>query len=204
VAVTEFFLNNFMAEFRNGSRPNQFFCDLVVPSALKGAITDATRAEQKMRFMCKGASLPASTIGVIPVPFRGRTFKVAGDREFQEWTVMVTNDSDQLIRNVFEEWMDWIVGNVNHDQFGDSMNPLDYMASGDVHQLNKNGDKLKSYKFVGIWPSAVGEIQLGFDLNDQVEEFPVTFQVQWWESDTTRNNTGADKFARTGGGGSII
>ena len=197
--VSNFFLNNFMGEFRNGSRPNQFYVDLVVPSALKGAITGATHAENKMRFMCKTASLPPSTIGIVPVPFRGRNYKVAGDREFQEWTVMVTNDTDQIVRNAFEEWSDWIDGHVNHDQVGDAMNPIDYMASGDVHQLSKNGLRLKSYKMIGIWPSQIGEIQLGFDMNDQVEEFPVTFQVQWWESNTTRNNTGAEKFARAGG-----
>jgi len=200
--VTGFNLNNFMAEFKAGSRPNQFAVDLVLPNALKGSIRDGTLAESKMRFFCKGASLPASEIGEIQVPFRGRQFKVAGDRIFSDWVVTVANDTDNLIRNSFEEWMDWVVGNVDADGFGNADNPLDYMASGDVHQLSRNGDKLKSYKFIGIWPSNVGEIALDFSSNDAIEEFPVTFKVQWWESDTTRNNTGADKFAT--GGQSII
>ena len=33
-------------------------------------------------FLVKAANLPASTIGVIEVPFRGRQLKIAGDRTF--------------------------------------------------------------------------------------------------------------------------
>ncbi len=197
--ISDFYLNNFMAEFKGGARPNQFYADISVPLALKGVINNATLAEQKLRFFCRAASLPQSQIGVVSVPFRGRTFKVPGDREFAEWTVNITNDTDFMIRDMFEEWMDAIDGNVNHDQLGDDSIPTDFMSSGEVHQLNKNGDRLKSYLMVGIWPNLVGDIQLAYDDNNVVEVFPVTFQVQWWESNTTRNNTGADKFGGADG-----
>lgn len=197
--IEQFNLSNFMSEFRAGARPNQFAVDIAIPSALKGAINNSTLAEQKLRFMCRAASLPASAIGVAVVQFRGRDYKLPGDRQVAEWTIQCYNDQDGLIRDVMEEWSDWVIGNVDGDQYGDANSPIDIMSSGDVHQLTKNGEIIKSYKAIGIWPSFVGDIQLDFGANDQVETFPITFQVQWMESSTTRNNTGADKFARTGG-----
>lgn len=197
--VTDFYLNNFMSEFKGGSRPNQFKAEIAVPARLRGRIPNSGLAQQKMKFMIKAASLPPSTIGSVEVPFRGRQFKVAGDRTFAEWSTTIVNDVDFHVRNLFEMWSDLTVGNVNHDQQDGLSGPIDYMSSGDIHQLDRNGTILKTYKFIGIWPSSIGEIATAFDANDQVEEFPVTFQCQWWESNTTRNNTGADKFSRTGG-----
>ena len=60
------------------------------------------------RFMCKGAQLPASNIAEIPIPFRGRILKVAGDRTFDTWTVTVINDESFILRNAFEAWMNGI------------------------------------------------------------------------------------------------
>jgi hypothetical protein len=36
----------------------------------------------KTRFLVKAASLPPSTLGTIPIPYRGRTIKIPGDRSF--------------------------------------------------------------------------------------------------------------------------
>jgi len=38
---------------------------------------------------------------------------------------------------------------------------------------------------IGCWPASVSPIELGWDQNDQIEEFDVTFAYQWWESRTT-------------------
>ena len=54
------------------------------------------------RYMCKASSLPASNIAAIDVPFRGRIFKVAGDRTIETWSVTVINDEDFKLRNAFE------------------------------------------------------------------------------------------------------
>lgn len=55
--------------------------------------------------LCKSAALPASNLGVIEVPFRGRTVKIAGDRTFDTWTATFVNDEDMRIRAFMEEWM---------------------------------------------------------------------------------------------------
>lgn len=197
--VENFYLNNFMNNFKGGARPNQFKVELSLPARLRSRIRNSANAQNQMKFMIKAASIPASNLGMVDVPFRGRQFKVAGDRTFDQWNVTALNDVDFDIRNAFEQWSDLIIGHVNHGQADEVDNQGDYMADAEVHQLDRNGKIIKSYNFVGIWPSNIGEIALSFDSNDQVEEFPVTLNYQWWESNTTRDNTGGTETGDNGG-----
>ena len=202
--VTDFSVTNFMATVKSFARPNQFMVNLAFPNALRGSIPNAGLAEQKMKFYCSATNTPQSNIGITAVPFRGRVFKLVGDRTFEEWTVNIYNDVDWLIRDAFETWADMADGVVNHDQFGDDQDPLTYMSSGDVFQLSKNGEVMKDYKIIGIWPVNVGPIQLDWSANDQIEVFQTTFATQWFETNVTRNNTSGERFARTGGGEILI
>ena len=71
-----------------GARPNLFEVELT--TLPNGVAWDA----DKFRYMCKASSLPASNIAAIDVPFRGRIFKVAGDRTIETWSVTIINDED--------------------------------------------------------------------------------------------------------------
>ena len=71
--------NRSIADFKGklvggGARPNLF--EVTIPALPDGIAWDG----DTFRYMCKAASMPASTIANIDVPFRGRIFKVAGDR----------------------------------------------------------------------------------------------------------------------------
>ena len=74
-----------------GARPNLFQVDLNV---FPGSDDDKLRCKRQFSILCKAAQLPASNVASIDVPFRGRIFKVAGDRTFDTWTVTVINDND--------------------------------------------------------------------------------------------------------------
>ena len=185
-------LHNFKTQLRGGgARPNLFEASIPsFPSGIEGASTlwnDAARKD--FRFLCKAAQLPASTVAEIPVPFRGRILKVAGDRTFEPWTVTIINDEDFNLRSAFEGWMNTI-NDLSHAT--GLTNPSSYMATAYIAQLgrgnarnstshpqsNKNQQVLRSYKFTGIFPTEVGAIDLSYDSTDTIEEFTVTFQVQ--------------------------
>jgi len=200
--VTGFSIQNFQEQLKGGALANQFYADLTLPSAIRSLIDNSENADTKFRFSFKATQLPASTVGEIIVPFRGAQFKIPGDRVFADWTITVLNDTDQITRSAFEEWSDSMVGNVVHDAVAGDTNPLDYMGQGEVHQLTRNGTILKSYNIIGCWPKEIGEIEVSFDNTDQIEEFTVTMSFQWWESDTTRNNT-TDTQAGISGGTAI-
>ncbi len=158
-----------------GARPNLFNCKLNFPAF---ALGDA----ELTSFMVKGAQLPSSNVTPITVPFRGRQLKIAGDRTFEEWTVTVINDTGFEVRNAMERWMNGINSHNANTGFND---PGDYQTDLTVDQLDKDGLVIKSYQFRSCFPTVISAIDLNYDTVDTIEEFTVTFQVQYWESDTT-------------------
>ncbi len=164
-----------------GARPNLFEVELTTLPA--GITWDA----DNFRYMCKAAALPASNIANIDVPFRGRIFKVAGDRTFDVWTVTIINDEGFRLRNAFEEWMDLISKLSNNLGATD---PAAYMTNAKVYQLGRGASSssktsdgnanavLKEYEFVDIFPTNISAIDLSYDSSDAIEEFTVDFQVQ--------------------------
>ena len=164
-----------------GARPNLFEVEL---TTLPGGIDwDSSH----FSYMCKAATLPASNIANIDVPFRGRIFKVAGDRTIDPWTVTIINDENFNLRNAFEEWTDLIAKLENNMGATD---PEAYMVNAKVYQLGRGSTPnaksnsgtansvLKEYEFYNIWPSTVAAIDLSYDSTDTIEEFTVDFQVQ--------------------------
>ena len=168
------------------ARPNLFQVDLAFPS---GILQNADLVNLG-KFTVRAANLPSSQIGVIEVPFRGRTLKIAGDRTFEPWTITIMNDSGFGLRSAFELWASSIQAyNENFTSaagLGDTDDATGYFADMKVHQLArdvKTGDKpkiLKSYKFYNIFPSAIAAIDLDYGNNDAIEEFTVEMQVQYW------------------------
>ena len=177
------FKANVAADF---ARPNLFQVDLAFPS---GIINNASLVELG-KFTVRAANLPASQIGVIEVPFRGRVLKIAGDRTFEPWTITVQNDSRFVLRSAFELWASSVQAyNENFTSaagLGDADDSTGYFADMTVHQLArdvKDGDKpkiLKSYRFYNVFPSAIAAIDLDFGNNDAIEEFTVELQTQYW------------------------
>ena len=158
-----------------GASPNLFEVELVFPDPI--AIENDVK--EKSRFLVKAAQLPASYITPIEVNFRGRILKIAGDRTFDTWTVTVINDVDFAIRSAMEKWMDFI--NSMEDATG-SQDPAEYQPDAYVHQLDRDGSTLRTYKFHDVFPTNISAIDLSYETVDSVEEFTVEFQVQWWEA----------------------
>ena len=171
-------INDFKAVLKGGgARANQFQVTLPFPGF--AAVGGETRV---LSFLCKATHLPGMTLGEVAVPFRGRSLYIAGDRTFEAWTTTVFNDTDFLIRNALERWMNTI--NALSDNSG-LENPSDYQVDAYVDQLDRAGQVIKAYTFRGLWPLTLGNIDLAADTNDAVEEFEVTYRYQFFESNTT-------------------
>ena len=175
-------ISNFKAALiGGGARPNLFEVELTtLPS---GITWDA----DNFRYMCKAAQLPASNIANIDVPFRGRIFKVAGDRTVEQWSVTIINDENFKLRNAFEEWVDLIA---KLDNNLGATDPSAYMVNAKVFQLGRGSSPnsttnageanavLKEYEFQDIFPTSVSAIDLSYESSDAIEDFTVDFQVQ--------------------------
>ena len=165
-------INDFISKIGQGTKPNMFAIDIVWPSDL-GSGNASPSGEDK-------------ALGVIEVPFRGRTVKISGDRTFDTWSPTFFNDKDLKIRSYFEQWLESMNthnGN-NAPKFRPSTTEGGYMATVRVKQLEKNatnkGTILRQYTLYHAFPTNVSQIDLGYDSNDQISEFSVEFQYSYW------------------------
>jgi len=186
-------VSKFLTTIGQGVKPNMFLVDIFFPADVKLASAD----QSLVNILCKSAALPGSNLGVIEVPFRGRTVKIAGDRTFDTWSVTFFNDKDFKSRAFFELWMD----NINTHEantaplFRPQSSAGGYMANLEVKQLEKtkaeNGEIIRTYKLWHCFPTSVGQIDLAYDSNDQIEEFTVEFQMSYWTATGEGARTGS-------------
>jgi len=152
------------------------------------AIALQTEDQNLTNILCKSAALPGSNLGVIEVPFRGRTVKIAGDRTFDTWTATFFNDKDFKLRAFFEQW----ANNINTHEGNTAPlfvpnNSEGYMANLKVDQLEKDaseeGSVLRTYTLHHCFPTNVSQIDLAYDSNDQIEEFTVEWQYSYFTAE---------------------
>ena len=160
-----------------GARPNLFEVELTFPTEADAA--PASDVTSDVPILVKAAALPASNIAPIEIPFRGRILKIAGDRTFETWTITVLNDSTFKLRSAFKKWMNYI--NKLEDGTGETDASL-FQEDATVHQLDRTGKKLRTYKFYDVFPTNISAIDLNYDTTDTLEEFTVELQVHWWEA----------------------
>lgn len=199
------------ALLKGGARPNLFEISLNFPSnltSIENGVDSSVNLNKQASFLVKSAQLPAYNMGVIEVPFRGRMLKVAGDRTFEPWTVTVINDGDFKLRKAFEAWNKGInaltenVAQLGYSSGGTANSAIPYCQDMTITQLDRDGKtpsrsnangyvdatgddsnmgRIRRYKFFSAWPSSVSSIDMAYDSNDQIEEFTVEFQYQFFE-----------------------
>ena len=173
-----FSVNEFRSQMTgDGARPNLFEISMPFP-----AFASPANAQTKLTFMCKTAQLPGSTVGVVPVNYFGRELKFVGNRTFADWTISVINDEDFIVRNAFERWMNGINSHNFNVRNPLALAPLGYSVDAEVSQFGKQGNTLKKYRFIGVYPTDITPIDVDWGSNDTIEEFSVTLTYQWWDA----------------------
>jgi len=176
-----------------GARANQFAIRIFSPF-----IQDT----EALSFLCRSGSLPAMTIGEVPVFYRGRQIYVAGDRTYADWTVTVYNDGGWVARSNLENW-----NNALQD-FGNStvgaQDPSQYYGTIYVQQRDRSDNILRVAELSDAWPTNVAEIALAYDTVDVVEEFDVTFRFNYMQVYGSGSSLGSGAGAGGGDEGSAL
>ena len=157
-----------------GARANQFRVTITPPPGIAIGL-DVRRSS----FLAKASNLPGQTLGEIAIPFRGRNIYIAGDREFETWSTTFINDTDFMVRNAIERWMNGI--NDTAENTGVS-SPAEYSADLFVEQLDRDDTILKSYIFRNAYPLTSAQIDVAADTTNTIEEFEVTWRYQHFEA----------------------
>ena len=153
-----------------GARANQFMVSM--------AGSGAAGLTGNFHFLCRGAQIPALTIGEVAVPYRGRTIYLAGDRVYDAWTITVMNDRSFGVRSHLESWMN-NMGDIGAATTAQSLNASSYYGQAIVKQKDRNDATIRTYTLDGLWPTTLDAIDLAYDANDAIEEFGATFRFNW-------------------------
>jgi len=157
-----------------GARANQYRVTVVPPPGISTGL-DIRRTS----FLVTASNLPASTLGEIAIPFRGRNIFISGDRPTPDtWSTTFYNDTDFMIRNAMELWQNGINDYANNTGL---VSPADYQSDLTVEQLDRDDTVLKSYIFRNAYPLTVAAIELTNDEATAIETFEVSWRYQHFE-----------------------
>jgi hypothetical protein len=173
-------ISAFISNFRGGFRPNRFI--------VNGSIGST---ENTTKFHILSATIPGSKINTMSIPYRGRFFKMPGNREYGAWEITVLDDvekdSGKKLWDDFHEWSENFNSHeTNLSKFTSGFGALTKentdgkgMNNWTIKQLDIDGNISKTVVLSNCWPSKVGQIALSMDKNDELVTFPVTMQYQY-------------------------
>jgi hypothetical protein len=189
-------ISEFIDGFNGGLRPNRFYLaigavtgvappnttigDTALPGQnpiqnLAAMATGKNINPEAWVYHCRAASMPPATMSTIPVPYRGRIFKMPGVRTYATWEMTVLDDRNHGGYRFFSDWSNAINGHSNNQTQGQALDMSDLMTDITVFQLSLNGDQVvKQATLQRAWCSNVG--QLSFDMENN--ENLITFTVQ--------------------------
>ena len=171
-------INEFKSRLSGGgARANQFKVTMNFPaySSVGGETSD-------LSYLCTAAAIPGQSLGTVAVPFRGRVLNLVGDRTFSPWPITVLNDTDFKIYRAMERWMNGMNNMTDNEGL---TNPANYQVDGFIDHLDRDGNSIKQYQMRGCFPTSLDGIALSYGTNDAIEDFGVTLDYQYFETDTT-------------------
>ena len=187
MANETFNINTFRQKLNGGSKANLFRMEIIPEFTVPGF--DAN----EVSILCKSGAIPAFTLGIIEVPFRGRRIKIPGDRTYADWTATFVNDDNQQTRKAFDSWMNTIVDVNGENSLRTGVGT--YRCKIVVNQLRPDGNIARIYELYDAFPTDVSAIDLSYDTTDAVQEFTVTFQYHYLDVGGTSTTAGGNASA---------
>lgn len=156
-----------------GARATKYRINFSVPAAIP-----TTSNLRDADVLCRSASFPGVTLGDIEVFSQGRKLVLPGDTQYtNKWTLTFYNTEAHNLRRDMIAWQRYA------DHFQNNMhsgNPNAVLGEMSVAQLDSAGNETAVYTFHNVFVSEVGEITVGDDQLDTLQEFDVTFSFSDW------------------------
>ena len=175
-------ISEFIGSFNGGFRPNRF--------RVQGAF--GSKEEKTTTFHIRSSSIPASSLTTISLPYRGRNFKMPGNRTYSPWQITVLDDNKEGGISLWEDFHDWSNRINSHLDNITNSKALDFsneMATWNVVQLDINGKEVKQIDLLYCWPAEVSPIALNMDDNESLSTFNVTMEYSYYERNTSKSTT---------------
>lgn len=170
-----------------GARPSLFEMEITFP--LFSISTPAvTGAMSSMRFHCRIAEIPGTSINPVIFKYAGREVKYAGQRVYPNLNVTIINDESFTVRKGLESWMNVINSrDANRSRLPGSTRGVlgligqsGYYGTGLVKQFGKTGTVVRSYQFEDMFPVNLAPISLDWSNDTAIEDYTVELAYQSW------------------------
>lgn len=159
-----------------GARPHLFQVEMSLPVSMVNAAGTAFSRDVPVK--ATATQIPASTVDAIPVFYQGRSVNFSGNRTYAPWTIEVLNDEDFAIYDAFVAWLAALNEPIDNVRGGGlTSRPSQYKSQALIHQYGQDELLIKSWKCIGLFPTNVSEITLGWEASNQIERFQVTFAI---------------------------
>lgn len=206
-------ISEFIDGFNGGLRPNRFYMSIgpvsgVAPPQVNNVSNKTSSGQSQIPgglaanisgfintkvanagawvYHVRAASMPPATMSTIPVPYRGRIFKMPGVRTYATWEMTVLDDRNHGGYRFFSDWSNAINGHMDNKTQGAALDMSDLMTDIFVFQLSLNGDKIvKQAVLKRAWCSNVG--QLSFDMENNENLITFTTQIEFSEMEYLYN-----------------
>lgn len=156
-----------------GARANKYRVNFSVPAAVS-----TTSTLQNADALCKASAFPSMTIGQIEVFSQGRKLILPGDTTYTNtWALTFYNTEDHGLRKDMIAWMKAADHFQNNQHSG---NPASVMGELSCEQLDSAGNPTVKYTFHNVFVQEVGELAVGDDQVDTIQEYEVTFSFSDW------------------------
>tara|TARA_R100000008_G_C3573329_1_gene163632 strand:- start:133 stop:708 length:576 start_codon:yes stop_codon:yes gene_type:complete len=186
MGLVDFSVDTFKQNFDGGTRPNRF--------VITGEIGGSGGTTKVNNLYVKAGSMPASTMGVIQVPFRGRVIKLPGDRAYPEWTFTMLDEHTEDFRTKFEEWNEAFNSHAENisgtDAGGIDLTSTDLFTQWHVAQLDMQGNVIRSTTLNNCWPIEVGAVDLTYDSADTLTEYSITLAYDYINLNSSTSPSG--------------
>lgn len=158
---------------KGGSRATKYAVYFTLPSGIDNLIE-----LQDLNCLAKATTFPSMTIGQIEAWIQGRKLPLPGDTSYTtNWNVTLYMDNAHKVRKQFVEWMSKID---NFEENKHSGLPNELMVQMSVVQLDSLEKPVAVYTFKNVFPMEIGEVSVGADTIDTLQEFEVTFSFSSW------------------------
>lgn len=125
----------------------------------------------------RSTSIPESTFEEIVIPYAGLSYKMAGNRNYGDWTVSFNLDSKNVLLSSLREWHDKIFSVTKFSQ--ESHGQDKYMRDQTFNLMDESGNILTKYKLISAWPKSVGAVNFDYASSD-IATVDVTFSYQFY------------------------
>ena len=164
------------AHFKDFARSNLYTVEFNLPN-LNSFSNDDKKV--KVEMSAKTVNIPAFDIGKQEIKRMGQRFYLPASQVFGDIQMTLFCDSEYTQRYFLHDWIKTLIYNTELNNY--QKISIARQATMKIIQLDNKFNPIFTTLYRYIWPTSISEIQLSYESDAQVVEFPVTFSFSTYK-----------------------